>query len=392
MLDNLDQLAARVGLPVLLEDADENLVGYSTHSDRLDTVREETILNRRASSDVAQWLREVGVIDTMTPVRVPANASLQMLSRVCVPVRHRQRLLGYLWFVDPDGAIDDSVLEMCVQATDRFVEHLLDDRTGQRSRLPGIDEAARSVLLGNSGLTQAIRILEDEGFDPEQSYRVLVLGQGDRTEPPETSAALRDVLRSVHQAFENQRSRAVVLNGHGAILYRHTETGGRKDTVRQRLRTLVTDQGSQPALLIGCGAPSSGLMGVSVSYQQALTAVRIARTFGHLGPVVEWAELGMYRLVSELSAAGGSGADLLPAFAEISSNPYLQPLLETIEVYLDAAGQAQVAAARLSLHRTSLYYRIQRFEQLTGSDLKDGVQRTAIHLALKVARMSASGA
>jgi hypothetical protein len=68
--------------------------------------------------------------------------------------------------------------------------------------------------------------------------------------------------------------------------------------------------------------------------------------------------------------------------------PETLPLVETLETYLDVAGNAQVTAERLNLHRTSLYYRLQRVEQLAGTDLKDGQERLALHMALKVARMT----
>jgi hypothetical protein len=68
--------------------------------------------------------------------------------------------------------------------------------------------------------------------------------------------------------------------------------------------------------------------------------------------------------------------------------PEALPLLETLETYLDAAGNAQLTAELLHLHRTSLYYRLQRVERLARTDLKDGVERLALHLSLKVARMT----
>ncbi len=42
----------------------------------------------------------------------------------------------------------------------------------------------------------------------------------------------------------------------------------------------------------------------------------------------------------------------------------------------------------MNLHRTSLYYRLQRVEQLAGTNLKDGNERLSLHLALKVARLT----
>jgi DNA-binding PucR family transcriptional regulator len=42
----------------------------------------------------------------------------------------------------------------------------------------------------------------------------------------------------------------------------------------------------------------------------------------------------------------------------------------------------------LNVHRTSLYYRLGRFTELTGLDLADGGQRLAVHLGLKLLRLT----
>ena len=44
-------------------------------------------------------------------------------------------------------------------------------------------------------------------------------------------------------------------------------------------------------------------------------------------------------------------------------------------------------AEALFLHRASLYYRLQRIEELTGASLKSGSDRLVLHLGLKLARL-----
>ncbi|MFD2793315.1 PucR family transcriptional regulator [Promicromonospora vindobonensis] len=80
------------------------------------------------------------------------------------------------------------------------------------------------------------------------------------------------------------------------------------------------------------------------------------------------------------------GVPVHPGLEALLDLPEAAPLLRTLETYLELAGSAQATAEALHLHRTSLYYRLQRVEQLAGTDLKDGTERLALHLALKVAR------
>ena len=61
--------------------------------------------------------------------------------------------------------------------------------------------------------------------------------------------------------------------------------------------------------------------------------------------------------------------------------------MTTLEVYLDHACDAKLSAEALFLHRASLYYRLQRIEQIAGVNLKSGADRLALHIGLKLARL-----
>jgi hypothetical protein len=63
-----------------------------------------------------------------------------------------------------------------------------------------------------------------------------------------------------------------------------------------------------------------------------------------------------------------------------------RPDLEiTARTVLDQGGDIARAAAELHIHRTTLYYRLERIEALTGVNLKTSPQRDALHMALRLA-------
>ncbi len=64
--------------------------------------------------------------------------------------------------------------------------------------------------------------------------------------------------------------------------------------------------------------------------------------------------------------------------------PAQRPLAETVERFLDLAGDAAATAASLGVHRGTVYYRLARAEALTGMRLADGLDRLALHMALKL--------
>jgi DNA-binding PucR family transcriptional regulator len=112
-------------------------------------------------------------------------------------------------------------------------------------------------------------------------------------------------------------------------------------------------------------------------WSEARAAARVAGAVPRFSPVAHWAELGAWRTIAELA---GPDPVVLPLLAD-------PVLAETAEVFLDCAGSASRAAAALSIHRQTLYYRLTRIAALTRLDLADGEARLLLHAALKAAHL-----
>src|SRR5947208_13470338 len=98
----IDELALRVGRPVLLEDHLQQVIAYSEQTEPMDAIRRESILRRHTTPEVRQWLRGAGIFESVDALRIPAAPALGLLPRVCVPTRHDGLLLGFLWLIDSD--------------------------------------------------------------------------------------------------------------------------------------------------------------------------------------------------------------------------------------------------------------------------------------------------
>ena len=118
----------------------------------------------------------------------------------------------------------------------------------------------------------------------------------------------------------------------------------------------------------------------------AVRSARVAARLPALGDVARWSELGVYRVLSMVDPLDVRAVH--PGLPRLLDSDGAQVLVDTLETYLDLAGNAHATAERLQLHRTTLYYRLQRVEQLAGTDLKDGHERLCLHLALKLARLT----
>ncbi|HYI18135.1 MAG TPA: helix-turn-helix domain-containing protein [Solirubrobacteraceae bacterium] len=125
-------------------------------------------------------------------------------------------------------------------------------------------------------------------------------------------------------------------------------------------------------LVLGASAPRDRLEAVPAALQEA----RLAASLRGRGRVVRWERLGALQLLAPLA-----GAPVPEPLARLLPHP---ELVETLEAYLDRAGDAQAAAAALFIHRTTLYHRLRRIERIAGADLRDGDDRLLLHMALRL--------
>jgi len=106
--------------------------------------------------------------------------------------------------------------------------------------------------------------------------------------------------------------------------------------------------------------------------------------------LVSWDQLGPYGVIGQLPL-DVLDDDSLPVgvFALLRSGS--AHLLDTVEKFLDCAGDKQRTARELDIHRTTLYYRLDRIEAITGMSLADGSDRLLLHLAVKLHRLAPAG-
>ena len=128
----------------------------------------------------------------------------------------------------------------------------------------------------------------------------------------------------------------------------------------------------------GIGPTVTGLSAAWSSHHRAQLACRAAGSVAP-GPVVHWSDLGAHGVLLRLPAAElrlDAVPDELQRLLAVDRD---RRLAETLRAYLDAGGSGPAASAALHIHRTTLYYRLERITELTGLDLADGRTRLALH-------------
>jgi hypothetical protein len=375
---HIDELAERLQRSVVIDDPEVRLLWASRHFGDEDEVRTHAVLQRRASSAAIGHVLAQGVSAWTTPGVIPPEPSIGMHARVCYPIRWRGELLGLLLVVDADGTVTTAELS-AIKATGEQVAPLLAaQRTAEEGDAGGEMEAAVLDLLGD---TPMLRLAALRGLSAARDlagfHHVRVVQLRVDPSPDGTDAHIRSALRFALDQRGTELSRfacLVAVHERGGTVVLGSSrpiTESYAADLAARLLARVDEVGSE----------GPGLERAWASYDQATLACRAAaRGRERVG---SWATLGpdavLLHLPAELSH------DSLPAeLQRVLAADKDGRLLETLRVFLDHAGVIPATAAALHVHRTTLYYRLDKLGELAGVDLGDGDTRLALHLGIKL--------
>ncbi|MFI6786875.1 PucR family transcriptional regulator [Nonomuraea sp. NPDC050383] len=402
---SVDDLAARLGHPLLVEDRLHRVLAHSEQTGAMDDVRRDSILRRRAAPEARRWLAAAGIHDAPGPLRVPGAPALGLLPRVCVPVRHDGGLLGFLWFIDAGPALTEAQVAEAAAAAPALGLTLLHESLAAGLPAHRELEAVAGLMLGEHDAAR--RLVEAGAFPRAQPVTALVArplprpAAGGAPSGGETGAMLEQGALTLRRRLTGHHPLHLVRHDHVVLLIAAggpsgggvsgsgvsgggVSGGPGESGATAALATAEELHAAMPVpVTVGVGRPRPALDGAAASYAEARHAAEVAARVPATGRTAEWTRLGVYRMLTHLP-----GHDLHPGLEPLLGDDQHLPLLETLETYLDLAGSAVATSRALRLHRTSLYYRLQRVEELAGTDLKDGGERLALHLSLKLARLS----
>jgi PucR family transcriptional regulator, proline-responsive transcriptional activator len=363
----LDELAETIGRSVSVDDAGGSVVGYSVQGDDVDSIRVRAILTRRVPREVLEHQRRHGVETASGPVQVPANEKLGMAARLCVPLGPGRRRLGYLWILDEDEALRPAAIASA-RKTARRVAQLLEARAAAGR---AVDELfGRLLRARRPGVDAVARLRELVGIEADSPVRVAVAlpattrhGSTAASDWTDTGRSLSRVRHVAAAHVEPESATVLVLST--------ADARAAADGVAETLSGGVVVGLSPPARL----APQS----LARQHAAATLAAGCASVDASLPSTLAWTDLGIYRHLLETTRPGAW-----------NENPFLSSAMleQTLEVYLDAAGDASRTVTALSIHRTTLYYRLGRLRSEYGIDLQNGLTRTELHIAAKLRRLA----
>jgi hypothetical protein len=392
-----EQLADALERSVIIEDAALRPVAVSAQTGLVDATRIEAVLQRRTTARHRQMLTEHGIFTAREPVPIPAPEP-GSLPRLCLPLRHRDQLLGFLWLIDEPPLTAAQIQR--AQAAAAHASRLLHQRAARQTAESGTFAALADTLLHAEARDRAAaaRELTGEaalaGSPPYALALIRYLADppaGGLADPPagglaDRPAGERDgLLQTAGDLRRRTAPGSFVLATPGpheliAITTRDA-TGPLRDTVRAL---------PGPPLVIGTAGAAAALEAVHAGLGNARYAAEVAAAVPAFSRAADWDELDSYAVFQYLPRDQAAPERICPGITALLTER--TGMYEaTIRAYLDCGANAQQAAALLHIHRTTLYWRLTRVSDLLAVDLSRGDDRLKLHLALKLAELTRPG-
>ncbi len=348
----VDDLEAEIRRPISVEDRRWRLLAHSAQPDEADAVRRSSILTRETSPDVVAWLEGLGLQRARDLVDVPPNDALGMIRRGCLPIRHGDVLMGFLWVIVGDRPLSDAERAGLARggvevAANLWSRHRAADEKRRRT-LEHLD----ALLAGSDGAAQALAATLRW---PEAGAYAIAVCDGE----------------TVGERLRHRR---------GDIVW-----SGRVILVRDPLHLVRSLNEAQATG--GVSAPYTQLADTPRALREAEIAALCSGV--GFGPVAAYDKLGSWALIASLWT--GAGRPAPPAsIVALAQHRRGDQLIEALEGLLEHGGDVAEAARGLSMHRATLYRRLRRVEEITGLDLEDGDDRLLAHLGLRLYRLNAT--
>jgi sugar diacid utilization regulator len=374
-----DGLAARLGRAVLIDDRELRLVAASADFGDADPARVWSLLHRKTRPEDVR-LEQIARLPG--PGYVPANPALELWQRLCVPVRCRGLLLGFLWITDRFGDLTpEQVAEAARTAAEIGVLLHSRLRAGDRDRERMQDLVEQLLSQDAATRSEARDEAVDRGLLDDDVPAAVVLIRHSPGDEDRSAAFGADVERFfARQSGMGALTAAWPRRATVIITGRATQQG---DWLGRSVRALLGELGQAGSWRAAAGGPVSGLAELPAAKRQADIALS---TVGDGGAAC-WAELSADALLAQFPHQAWADVLLPDGAARLLADPAAATLLPTLGTFLDCAGDVQRAAAELRVHRATLYNRLSRVEQISGLNLRDGRDRLLMHLALRLHHM-----
>lgn len=217
-----------------------------------------------------------------------------------------------------------------------------------------------------------------------------------------TDTPIEDDRVAMHKRISGLVRRRIQDNFPGSMLHEHENlmtsiiclskdpTGTRVKTwLRDLARQIRSEQNAR--LSIGIGNACQGITEYRRGYAEASEALHMGQSLNRDGGLTHFNDLGVYRYLYKIARMDDLRDTYQEQVARIATYDRRKgtDLLDTLETYLECAGNLTKTSAKLFVHRNTLIQRLERLQSLCDIDLQERANWLTLQVAIKVFKLRA---
>ena len=370
-----NHLAWQVGGPVLLHDASNSLVAYSTLQQPIDESRRAIILRREVPDNDVENETTALALERFhagdESFEIAPYEGIQT-RRVIAPVHVMGVQVGSIWVAESAGPLHPDVHELVRSASKQaaLLFHLQGDARKRET------EVFTRLLL--EGGTEEELLAQYLGVPTRTKACVVAVWHGATGDTP------RQVPQVARTLFEQQFLPFLKLPTDNCLYITAYDKGAEPDFPDRVKRAAAAIASADDRLKVGIGRVSAHVGDVPQSRRDADAVVTYLRH--HPGPRVAsfdsiQPDVTLMRVLeildNQVEAIRGPLSDLTGLSAEDRDDA-----LRTLDAYFDFAGNATEAARSLCIHPNTFRYRFAKVVDMLGVDLDNRNSRLLLELDL----------
>lgn len=393
--DLVADLAVRLGRSVALNDYDLSLMAASAQDQEVDDYRISSILTRRTPLKVIQLLHDGGYIDRVEPFVLEGGLLPGLQPRFCIPIQVHRRTEAFLWILLGEGeemsaaensaarAAAEALVEILSARSSDPVADRLQAGTRQLQRLIHTDSVTSGYAMTeladdwhlDDGDVLAVTVMPMDAVDEGTPHDL-------RSAAGPAMAVLGDnsLLASIDGAYVLVRSvRGPIGPGNG-------ETGAETTALARRLEERFGRSGT--GLVVrnsGSTETREWWGGLRGAYLEASYSARLAGLVPEAPKHSFFSNLGALVLFRGLPWTWASVHLISPEAVAVTDAGDVN--VGTLLDYLRAGGDVRRTCDALRIHRSTLYYRLDRCREFIGDALENGWKRSSLYLGLVLAEL-----
>lgn len=381
---DLKQLARRlaelIGQSISIEN--ERFEAFASENiAEVDEARRYTLQHGRTDPRLVQALEDRGVLPdirkTLRPVFIPQMPDVGLgMERILAPIVVHSEIYGYVWIIADDRPLSD-LDRMAIESGATIAALMMLHQEAVQNAEASLKGDLLSRLIEGGGrdtvlIDQALRY----GVDLRQPFALLVI------DADANAARLNQLYRRVNRLATDHRWSALVGQFAGqVVLLAQAQSVSDVDEVVERIHNDIGN-----GARVGISAVQRGADCVGLAHQQCREVLQIMRRLNPGQRTVYFDDLGYLHTLYQAGASSVAANPYVPGLRLLLDEQQAD-LFNTLEKYLDAGGNGVQTAETLTIHRSTLIYRLERIEAICGVKLSDPLTRTNLQVALKLLRL-----